>query len=173
MILYLRVSHAVQDENHKTLLKKKNIDLVESRFFLVSFSYKYRDIHFLSNLLGLSWKSWEYRQKLCAMAIKRQTATWHPREESLPRMLWCQAYKGMFFFLFKTSNHRRIRSSLSSSLSYICLFFVHVGVCACKDYRWTLGYLFSFGFLTLKISFSTWFVQFDCLWFVASSSSPW
>ena len=156
---------------------KKNIDLVESRFFLVSFSYKYRDIHFLSNLLGLSWKSWEYRQKLCAMAIKRQTATWHPREESLPRMLWCQAYKGMFFFLFKTSNHRRIRSSLLSSLSdiclFVCLFFVHVGVCARKDYRWTLGYLFSFGFLTLKISFSTWFVESDCLWFVASSSSPW
>ena len=174
MILYLRVSHAVQDENHKT---HKNIDLVESRFFLVSFSYKYRDIHFLSNLLGLSWKSWEYRQKLCEMAIKRQTATWHPREESLPRMLWCQAYKGMFFFLFKTSNHLRIRSSLLSSLSdiclFVCLFFVHVGVCARKDYRWTLGYLFSFGFLTLKISFSTWFVESDCLWFVASSSSPW
>ena len=111
---------------------KKTIDLVESRFFLVSFSYKYRDIHFLSNLLGLSWKSWEYRQKLCAMAIKRQTATWHPREESLPRMLWCQAYKGMFFFLFKTSNHRRIRSSLSSSLSYISLFvcFLCMWVCA-------------------------------------------
>ena len=69
-------------------------------------------------------------KKLCAMAIKRQTATWHPREESLPRMLWCQAYKGMFFFLFKTSNHRRIRSSLSSSLSYICLFF-----CACGCVR--------------------------------------
>ena len=168
MILYLGVSHAVQDENHKTLLKKKTLISLSQD----SFSSVFLTI-FLSNLLGLSWKSWEYRQKLCAMAIKRQTATWHPREESLPRMLWCQAYKGMFFFLFKTSNHRRIRSSLSSSLSYICLFFVHVGVCACKDYRWTLGYLFSFGFLTLKISFSTWFVQFDCLWFVASSSSPW
>ena len=110
---------------------KVNIDLVKSRFFLVSVSNKYRDIHFLPNLLGLSWKSWEYRQKLCEMAVKRQTATWHPREESLPRMLWCQAYKGMFFFLFKTSNHRRIRLLLSSSLPYICLFvwFLCMWVC--------------------------------------------
>ena len=110
---------------------KVNIDLVKSRFFLVSVSNKYRDIHFLPNLLGLSWKSWEYRQKLCVMAVKRQTATWHPREESLPRMLWCQAYKGMFFFLFKTSNHRRIRLLLSSSLSYIYLFvwFLCMWVC--------------------------------------------
>ena len=112
---------------------KVNIDLVKSRFFLVSVSNKYRDIHFLPNLLGLSWKSWEYRQKLCVMAVKRQTAMWHPREESLPRMLWCQAYKGMFFFLFKTSNHRRIRLLLSSSLPYICLFGFCACGCVCKE----------------------------------------